>query len=1380
MKKRLLLMSLLVIWCGLLIAEPITQQQALQKAQQFRKGKTFKTPKKMARISQKGVAASSDAAYYIFNAKDNGGFVIVSGDDRTEPILGYADSGQIDTDNMPENLQAWLEGYAEQIGALDNDANARKATLTLRTAIAPLITTQWNQFGPYNLQCPEYEGERCVTGCAATAIAQVMYYHQWPQDATTTIPAYTTSELAIELDELPSTTFKWGSMKDTYETDETGDAADAVAELMRYCGQSIKMDYAPSGSGAYPSTSALTSIFGYSKAARKVSRANYSSTEWENLIYNEISANRPVLYAGYNLSAGHEFVCDGCDAEGLFHINWGWGGRSDGYFVLSLLNPYDKGIGGGTSADGYTVRQEAVVGFEPDRGQELPEVAKTVGASIEKDFWGTETYLTGLVTSLKECEIECGWGLFDEGGNFLRLFGSSNSLQLEPESEQLLWNDVNSTTDLEDGQYFIYMVYRNDKEIYTKCIDAENYPITVSVSNNKLTLKSAAPQQNYQVNSVTLDSNNDYKAGTPQTVTLNLTNLGYTHEQAFYVWLDILPVGMKSAYLEHGETDDVSIIFTPMKGMEEAMLKITSDPNGQNVVFSENLHITSDGRWADGDLFFSKTAEGVEMAFKVISAADKTCQLGIGRYTAIDKATEGTITIPDAPEGFKITKIADRVFQGCSNLTKVVFTSSIAEARPTTAACWFEGCRSLEAIDGLEYVNTSKITNMSYIFYDCSALASLNVSGFNTSKVANMCCMFYNCSSLTSLDLSHFDTSNVNDMRWMFWGCSSLASLNVSSFNTSKVTSMYSMFCDCSSLTSLDVSSFDTSNVTEMPYTFYGCYSLASLDLSNFNTSNVKDMYGMFSRCYSLSSLDLSNFDTSNVEEMASMFENCNYLTSLDLSGFDMQNVYNTWMMFYGCTGLTSITLPTSLPDIEANLFEGCYNLITINSQIEDPTSVALNNNFFADNVYTDVTLIVPVGTKELYQETDGWNKFHNILEVGEPVIRPYAEFDESTGTVTFAIGEKEYGGNVYGISAYEWVVSWDDEQKEFYDNAQNIVKVVFDASFADARPKDTSFWFYRCSSLQTIEGIENLNTSKVTNMMYMFNDCRSLTSLDLSGFDARYSWNMEGMVSGCSSLTRLVLPSQMSSIGEGIAEDCENLTAITSLIEDPNEVWMRDNAFDENIYAQATLYVPAGTKALYQEASGWKNFANIVEMGDVSVTLTKDMVTFATDMPLDFSTPVEGLSAYVVTTVNDEGKALLKEVNGAIPGGTGLILLGTTGQTYTLPCATTATVMPTNLLVGVTTDTAISGDGTEYILKDGKFVKSNAGTLSGGKAYLKLNAADAREVIFIDTETTGISTAIANSDRVKSEIYNLNGQRVSKPQQKGVYIVNGKKVIKK
>lgn len=356
-------------------ADNVTAEQAHKLAQAFlnnhltNTSKARRAPGTMPQLTLENQVSG----LYVFNVSDDGGFIIVSNDDATTPILGYSDSGSFDSNNMPDNLKAWLQGYADEIAWLQqhestattapNKAPRRVGTHSI-TTIGPLLTTTWDQGSPYNASCPpDNNDKKYVTGCVATAMAQIMKYHQWPQEAAQPISSYN----------LPSKTFDWANMKNSYTENYTDAQKTAVADLMLYCGRSVNMDYGFSSSGAITRdvVSALTTYFGYSTTTKYVSRSYYSYANWTDLIYHELSQGRPVLYGGQSTTNGHAFVCDGYKYESntdLFHINWGWGGRSDGFFVLSVLNPKQQGIGGNPTSSAYNSGQEAIVGIQKTGG----------------------------------------------------------------------------------------------------------------------------------------------------------------------------------------------------------------------------------------------------------------------------------------------------------------------------------------------------------------------------------------------------------------------------------------------------------------------------------------------------------------------------------------------------------------------------------------------------------------------------------------------------------------------------------------------------------------------------------------------------------------------------------------------------------------------------------------------------------------------------------------------------------------------------------------------------------------------------------------------------------------------------------------------------
>ena len=313
MKQKHYLMRFLTLITSLLLtsvlahAGQITEQEALAKAKTFMQGKRFKTSGR--RLTPGKQVNQTFKHLYVFNVEANEGFVIVSGDDRTQSILGYAYTGEINMGQMPCNMKWLLSYYDTAIGQLGDDF-PQSASTTLSSAtyaeIPAIVGTQWGQGDPYNAQCPQHEGERCITGCVATAMAQVMNHNRWPQSQTTEIPAYTTNTLHISMPALPAKQFNWDNM-----------TAAGIAELMLYCGQAVKMDYNTAASGAMAGDvpEAMKSIFGYSTAASLASRASYTDEQWVDMIYKELQEGYPVLYFGESATdGGHAFTVDGYPA----------------------------------------------------------------------------------------------------------------------------------------------------------------------------------------------------------------------------------------------------------------------------------------------------------------------------------------------------------------------------------------------------------------------------------------------------------------------------------------------------------------------------------------------------------------------------------------------------------------------------------------------------------------------------------------------------------------------------------------------------------------------------------------------------------------------------------------------------------------------------------------------------------------------------------------------------------------------------------------------------------------------------------------------------------------------------------------------------------
>ena len=440
-------------------ANPIGKQEAMKLAMRFLKQKqsTTSTRAKSQRNQLKMVMQCPNA-YYVFNNGNGQGFVITSADDRTDAVLGYAYTGKFDVNNIPVQLKDLLSLYEHEIKTavrlrLKNlkTTSGTRAGLSVKRSIHPLIETRWNQGAPYNDACPMGVFERTVTGCVATAMAQVMYYHQCPRGETLdTIPGYKSPKIGKVLDTLPKTTFDWKNMLRTYDENANREQKNAVAKLMKYCGVSTEMDYATakqggSGTVAVELPYALTHYFGYSKAARYADRSGYTSKTWNNMIYEELKEGRPVLYGGVTpTGGGHEFVCDGYESGDYFHINWGWSGLSDGYFRLSVLNPDQQGIG--SFEGGYSLSQCAILGVKPNEGEEQLDAMTVIDLhmrglsqmsrkSIEQGFKKLSMSYEVFNYMLLPFEGKMGVGLYKDG-KLMKVVHESELISCEPMTPQ--------------------------------------------------------------------------------------------------------------------------------------------------------------------------------------------------------------------------------------------------------------------------------------------------------------------------------------------------------------------------------------------------------------------------------------------------------------------------------------------------------------------------------------------------------------------------------------------------------------------------------------------------------------------------------------------------------------------------------------------------------------------------------------------------------------------------------------------------------------------------------------------------------------------------------------------------------------------------------
>ena len=408
--KRTIALFYALLTVAMVLANPIDKQQARRLAAQFAESRGAQLKGEPLRAPGR-TTATEQQPLYVFNTDGNQGFVIVSGDDRAETILGYTEQGQYDEETLPENFRWWLEMTAKEIEALslqgDTQREAPARRVKTHRAITPLLVTEWNQGSAteegyiYNTLCPTINGKHCITGCVATAGAQIMYYYQWPKKATSVVPGYTTEYSQADTSaDLPAVTFKWADMKPVYTSADKGTAAaEAVARLMLYCGYAANMWYGLGASSAATSTLArgMAEYFDYDPYTfRTVYRDTYSIEEWDELIYQELAASRPIVYSGSSFTGGHAFICDGYDGEGMYHFNWGWGGSYNGFFTLQATNPYSQGE---STREGYVFQQYVTIGIQPNTGTGAPDDPN------RDDEWEEET-IEGIVATASNPSLE--------------------------------------------------------------------------------------------------------------------------------------------------------------------------------------------------------------------------------------------------------------------------------------------------------------------------------------------------------------------------------------------------------------------------------------------------------------------------------------------------------------------------------------------------------------------------------------------------------------------------------------------------------------------------------------------------------------------------------------------------------------------------------------------------------------------------------------------------------------------------------------------------------------------------------------------------------------------------------------------------------------
>lgn len=460
---------------------------------------------KRAKVLNKQQSTTSSRGYYVFPHDGNCGYTIVSGDDRMPEIVGYSTTDTYSEENMPDGMKHLMQAYEAMATALANgDAKAERclaekealaADSTYRQPrVAPLLAdVAWGQSEPYNNLCPMYDGQRrTVTGCVATAMAQLMMYYKYPQTLKSDIPAYQTSSYQLNMPLVSAgERYDWDNMLPQYSGSAyTAAQANAVAKLMYHCGLSAKADHGPS-TGAWCTPYVLVKYWGYDPDVIKhLYREKFSLREWTAILDAELQASRPVYYTGCSTtSGGHAFLCDGADGNGLYHINWGWSGWNNGYFDITVLNSDYSGAESATApADGYNYTCKMIVGIMPDNGvADAPLIVTPLLTADENEWVGCDlltteradangTFRLSIAAEFGNYERTAfdgyaGVGLKDESGIYLPLSTSKIYLGGMGEYGSYYSEPLRFKIDYSfpEGRTRIYQIYSTDGETWQQC-----------------------------------------------------------------------------------------------------------------------------------------------------------------------------------------------------------------------------------------------------------------------------------------------------------------------------------------------------------------------------------------------------------------------------------------------------------------------------------------------------------------------------------------------------------------------------------------------------------------------------------------------------------------------------------------------------------------------------------------------------------------------------------------------------------------------------------------------------------------------------------------------------------------------------------------------
>ncbi len=736
-----------------------------------------------------------------------------------------------------------------------------------------------------------------------------------------------------------------------------------------------------------------------------------------------------------------------------------------------------------------------------------------------------------------------------------------------------------------------------------------------------------------------------------------------------------------------------------------------------------------------------------------------------------------------------------------AKIKTVVFDPSFKDARLKNCSWWFSGFRGLTTITHLEYLNTSQVTNMQYMFSNCESLEALDLSTFNTENVTSMSNMFYYCKSLKSLNLSSFNTSKVTFMGSMFSDCESLTALNLSSFNTENISNYGYMFQYCKSLTTLDLSSFNSKEILNTSFMFTGCFALKTIDLSSFDTSKTTDMTSMFSGCYALETIYASSaFTTDNVKNDSYMFSNCTKLKNYTIYGSGKTHAHigeggfftvaPAWVRFDAATGTLTFQCSSAKTDADTDYF--------LNEARDDP-------GWYGTKSADIKTVVFKRNFRDARPTTcSQWFCFCTNLTSIEG-LENLNTSDVTSMDHMFYKCEHLRALDLSGFNTEKV-----ENMRDMFGNCKNLETLNL-SSFKTNNLTDMSEMFLECNKIAQLD-LSGFNTSRVKALDLVFKNCYALEALDLSSFDTKWVTDMSSLFEYCQNLKTIYVSDRFSTFmlknSTNMFRSCNNLKGATAFADIQEKEQARANYTDGYFTKKVGMNGPdiigatGSPLTVYGLTLSDDKAFELYEACNVQDgTYTRPMASTWGTLCLPYfikSSDRNTCLFYKIETMEDD-KVLLTEIpRGYILAGTPLVVRKKDDSQEDISIYSEHAMMSTapsndnaNPLKGTFSTTELTDDCYFIAKNQFRLVKNYKGAASGVKvagfrAYLQpeTTAGSKRADVLsigIDDEATGIESAevIDWLNNPSAEYYDLKGRRVE-GLQKGINIVKVGKRVKK